>query len=76
MLTFAQVKDQLLGLAWGVGIAVVVAISTAVAQAEPEEIFRAAFWTATGAVVVRSIGTAILTVLGIRLPGISGGKEA
>jgi hypothetical protein len=29
----------------------------------------------TGAVVVRSIGTAILTVLGIKLPGISGGKE-
>jgi len=68
--------DQLLGLAYGVGLAVIVAVATTVAQAEPDEILKSAFWVATGSVVARSVGTAILTFLGIKIPGVSGGKES
>lgn len=74
-MTFSQIKDQLLGLVYGVGIAVAVAVVTVVAQADNEEIYKTSFWVATGAVAIRSVGTALLTILGVKLPGISGGKE-
>ena len=47
-MTPAQIKDQALGLAYGVGLAVIVSVATALAQAEPEEILKTAFWVATG----------------------------
>lgn len=74
-MTRAQIKDQAIGLAYGVAIAIAVAVGTALAQADPEEILMASFWVATASVAARSIGTAVLTVLGIKLPGVSGGKE-
>lgn len=75
-MTPAQIKDQALGLAYGVGLAVIVSVATALAQAEPEEILKTAFWVATGSVVARSVGTAVLTFVGIKIPGVSGGKDA
>jgi hypothetical protein len=74
-MTRAQIADQAIGLLYGVGLAVVVAVATALATADPDDILKSAFWVATGSVAARSVGTAVLTFLGIKIPGISGGRD-
>ncbi len=65
------VKDQVYGFIYAVGIGAVVAIAQALATASADDFYQTTFWTALAVAVVRSIGTAALTVLGIAIPGVS-----
>lgn len=70
-----KVKDQALGLVYGVAVGVVIALAQAVSADDftAEHLFKSAFWFAAGTTALRSAGTLVLTQLGVKLPGISGG---
>ena len=74
-MTRTQIIDQLQGLVYGAVVAVAVAVLPILRDADPESFWTTAFWLGLGATAARSAGTAILTLLGVRIPGVSSGKE-
>jgi len=73
-MTRAQMVDQVQGLVYGAVIATAVAVLPILQDADPESFWTAAFWVGLGATAARSAGTAVLTLLGVRIPGVSGGS--
>ena len=73
-MTRAQIIDQLQGLAYGVAVAAAVAVMPILQDADPDAFWTTAFWVGLGATAARSAGTAALTLLRVRIPGVSGGR--
>ena len=80
-MTLTQIIDQVQGLVYGAAVAVGVAVLPILQdalldlEANPDAFWTTAFWFGLGATAARSAGTAILTLLGVRIPGVSSGKE-
>jgi len=71
LFTWEKLRDQLLGLGFGVGVAVLTVVVGEASQASDAEIVDAAFWYAVVVTAVRSAFTAVGTVLGLNIPGVS-----
>lgn len=71
LFTKDKLIDQLTGLAFGVGVAVLTIFVGSISSASNADLWDKAFWITTTATAVRSGVTAIGTVLGLTIPGVS-----
>jgi len=72
-MTRGKIIDQVQGLVYGVAVSVLLAVATQITNAGDGELFTKAFLVGLALTAVRSGGTAVLTLLKVRVPGVSGG---
>jgi len=68
-----KIADQLLGLAFGIGVAVLTVVVSEVMSATDDELLSGAFWLTIVSTAIRSSVSALGTVLGMNIPGVSSG---
>lgn len=68
-----RLLDQAIGLAFGVAVAVALVVASEVAGATDDELLSGAFWLTVVSTAIRSAFSAVATIAGLRIPGISGG---
>jgi hypothetical protein len=68
-----KIVDQLQGLAFGIAMAVIVVVVGEVAVATDAEIISRTFWITMAGTAARSAATAVATILGLTIPGVSSG---
>lgn len=71
LFTWEKLRDQLIGLAFGVGVAVLTVIIGESSRATDEQLVDSAFWYTVIVTAIRSGLTAVGTVLGLNIPGVS-----